>query len=124
MQFWTQFAASPHGILKIAADAEAKGWDGLSVVDSQNLSGDPFVALAMAATVTERIGLGTAVSNPVTRLPAATATGIASVNVVSRGRATFGIGRGDSALAHIGRAPARLGHFEQFLSQLQRLLAG
>jgi 5,10-methylenetetrahydromethanopterin reductase len=123
MQVWTQFAASPHGILKVAADAEAKGWDGLSVVDSQNLSGDPFVALAMAATVTEWIGLGTAVSNPVTRLPAAAAAGIASVDVVSRGRATFGIGRGDSALAHIGRSPARLAYFEQFISQLQRFLA-
>ena len=87
MDVWTQFAASPRGIVKVAEDAEAKGWDGLSVVDSQNLSGDPFVALAMAGAVTERIGLATAVSNPITRLPAAAAAGIASVDVVSRGRA-------------------------------------
>ena len=53
MDVWTQFAASPRGIVKVAQDAEAKGWDGLSVVDSQNLSGDPFVALAMAGAATE-----------------------------------------------------------------------
>lgn len=124
MQVWTQFAASPRGIVKVAEQAEAQGWDGLSVVDSQNLSGDPFVALAMAATATERLQLATAVSNPVTRLAAAAATGIASVDVVSRGRATFGIGRGDSALAHLGRSPARLAFFDTFLAQLQRYLAG
>ena len=124
MDVWTQFAASPRGIVKVAEDAEAKGWDGLSVVDSQNLSGDPFVALAMAGAVTERIGLATAVSNPITRLPAAAAAGIASVDVVSRGRAVFGVGRGDSALAHLGRSPARLKYFSLFLEQLQAYLAG
>lgn len=124
MDMWTQFAASPRGIVKVAEDAETKGWDGLSVVDSQNLSGDPFVALAMAGAATERIGLATAVSNPVTRLPAAAATGIASVDVLSQGRAVFGIGRGDSALAHLGRSPARLKYFESFLDQLQAYLAG
>lgn len=122
MEIWTQFAASPRGIVKIAAEAEMQGWDGISVVDSQNLSGDPFVALAMAATSTEKIKLATAVSNPATRIAAAAAAGIASVDVVSRGRAVFGVGRGDSALAHLGRAPARLKYFERFLAQLQAYL--
>src|ERR1019366_10271360 len=34
------------------------------------------------------------------------------------------IGRGDSALAHLGRAPARLGSFERYLRQLQAYLKG
>lgn len=124
MEIWTQFAASPRGIVKVAAEAEAQGWDGLAVVDSQNLSGDPFVALAMAATATEKLKLATAVSNPVTRMAAAAACSIASVDVVSRGRAVFGVGRGDSALAHVGRSPARLAAFERFLRQTQSYLAG
>jgi 5,10-methylenetetrahydromethanopterin reductase len=94
------------------------------VVDSQNLSGDPYVALALAATVTTRIGLGTGVTNSVTRHAAATATAITSVNRISNGRAVLGIGRGDSALAHLGRAPARLAQFEHYLSQLQTYLSG
>ena len=36
----------------------------------------------------------------------------------------LGIGRGDSALAHLGRAPARLAQFERYLRQLQLYLAG
>src|SRR5262249_11109262 len=47
-----------------------------------------------------------------------------SVNRVSNGRAVLGIGRGDSALAHLGRAPARLAQFERYLRQLQTYLRG
>ena len=36
----------------------------------------------------------------------------------------LGIGRGDSALAHLGHAPARLGWFEQYLINLQAYLRG
>ena len=100
VEVWTHGVASPRGIKRIATDLENNGWDGLCVVDSQNLSGDAYVALAIAATVTKRIGLGTAVTNSVTRMAAATAAGIASVDRVSDGRAILGIGRGDSALAH------------------------
>jgi 5,10-methylenetetrahydromethanopterin reductase len=103
---------------------EEAGWDGLLVVDSQNLSGDPYVALALAATVTKKLGLGTGVTNSVTREAAVTATSITSVHRVSGGRAVLGIGRGDSALAHLGRAPARLGQFERYLSHLQTYLRG
>ncbi len=124
MEIWTTAAASPRGIIRVAKDLEDKGWDGLAVVDSQNLSGDPYVALAIAATVTERIGLATGVTNPVTRHAAAAAAAIASVNRVAGGRATLGIGRGDSALAHLGRAPARVAQFEQYLRHLQTYLSG
>jgi len=108
----------------MAQEVEAAGWDGLMVVDSQNLSGDPYVALALAAVATKRIGLGTGVTNSVTRHAAATATAITSVNRISNGRAVLGIGRGDSALAHLGRAPARLRQFERYLRQLQAYLRG
>jgi 5,10-methylenetetrahydromethanopterin reductase len=108
----------------MAEEVEQAGWDGLLVVDSQNLSGDPYVALALAAVATRRIGLGTGVTNSVTRHAAATATAITSVNRISNGRAVLGIGRGDSALAHLGRAPARLKQFERYLAQLQAYLRG
>jgi 5,10-methylenetetrahydromethanopterin reductase len=49
-EYWTHATASPRAIIKQAAAIEQAGWDGLCVVDSQNLSGDPYVALAMAAT--------------------------------------------------------------------------
>src|SRR6188472_4130165 len=116
--------AAARGAARTAQEIEAAGWDGMLVVDSQNLSGDPYVALALAATATTRLGLGTGVTNSVTRHAAATATAITSVNRISNGRAVLGIGRGDSALAHLGRAPARLAQFERYLVQLQAYLRG
>jgi 5,10-methylenetetrahydromethanopterin reductase len=124
MQLWTTQVASARGAARTAQETEAAGWDGLLVVDSQNLSGDPYVSLALAAVATKRIGLGTGVTNSVTRHAAATATAITSVDRISSGRAVLGIGRGDSALAHLGRAPARLKQFERYLKQLQAYLAG
>ena len=83
MQLWALGVASPRGTADFAAKAEQAGWDGLLVVDSQNLSGDAYVALAMAATSTSSLGLGTGVTNNATRHPAVTASAIASVAVPS-----------------------------------------
>ncbi len=124
VEVWTHAAAAPRAIAAEAQRAEAQGWDGLGVVDSQNRSGDPYVALTMAATVTERIGLATAVTNSITRMPAATAAAIASVDKIADGRAVLGIGRGDSAVADLGRAPARVAQFETYLRHLQAYLKG
>lgn len=124
MQVWTTGIAALRGASRTASALEAAGWDGLLLVDSQNLAADPYVALALAATATTRLGLGTGVTNPVTRHAAVTAGAIASVQLLSNGRAVLGIGRGDSALAHLGRAPARLAGFERYLRQLHTYLRG
>jgi 5,10-methylenetetrahydromethanopterin reductase len=124
LELWTLTTSSPTHAAAFAERAEAAGWAGMGVVDSQNLSGDSYVALAVAAVATSRIGLATAVTNPVTRHPAATAAAIASVQRLSKGRASLGIGRGDSALAHLGRAPLRVRAFERHLAALQRYLRG
>jgi 5,10-methylenetetrahydromethanopterin reductase len=124
MELWTQTVASPRGTARAATAAEAAGWDGLCVVDSQNVSGDCFVALSVAATTTQRLLLATAVGNSVTRAAAVNASAALSVNAVSGGRFVFGIGRGDSALAHLGRAPGRVEHFETHLRHVQAYLRG
>ena len=124
MEFWTWTVAEPTGSAEFARRAEAEGWDGIGVGDSQSLTGDPYVSLALAATATDTLGLATSVTNPVTRHPAVTATSAFALQRLSRGRMVLGIGRGDSALAHLGRAPARLGWFETHLEQLQAYLSG
>lgn len=123
-QLWTLAAGLPGRIAGLARRAEAAGWHGLAVVDSQNLAGDCYVALTLAATASERIGLGTAVTNPVTRHPAVTAGAIASVQAASSGRACLGIGRGDSSLAHLGRAPASVSLLERTVEAIQAYLRG
>ena len=55
---------------------------------------DPFVALAAAAAVTERIHLGTGICLVVERDPIQLAKEVASLDVISGGRFVFGIGAG------------------------------
>jgi 5,10-methylenetetrahydromethanopterin reductase len=123
-EFWSSYPAAPGRAIEAAQKAEASGWNGLTTVDSQNLSGDPYVFLALAATASEKLGLMTSVTNPVTRHAAVTATSALTVQKLSRGRMVLGIGRGDSALAYLGRAPARLNWFEQYLINVQTYLRG
>ena len=124
MELWTLTHSRPSNALNVARRAEAAGWHGMLVVDSQNLSADSYVGLTLAATGTQTIGLGTGVTNTVTRHPAVTASAAMAVQDVANGRMFLGIGRGDSALAHLGRSPARVAGFERYIDVLQRYLRG
>jgi probable F420-dependent oxidoreductase len=55
---------------------------------------DPFVALGAAASVTERLLLGTGVALVAQRDPIHTAKEVATLDLVSGGRAVFGVGVG------------------------------
>jgi 5,10-methylenetetrahydromethanopterin reductase len=123
VQLFSQAIAQPNSAGQ-ARRAEERGWHGLSFVDSQNLSGDVYVAMTTAATATERLIVATGVTNPVTRHPAVTAGAVASVQALSAGRAVLALGRGDSALAHLGRAPARVADLGRYLVAVQSYLRG
>jgi 5,10-methylenetetrahydromethanopterin reductase len=124
VEFWTTGIAHPQVAARQAERAQAAGFDGMVVVDSQNLSGDPYVALTLAAAATDSLKLGTGVTNTSTRHPAATAAAILSVHVASGGRAALGIGRGDSALAHLGFAPAPVADLEAYIRVVRAYLRG
>lgn len=55
---------------------------------------DPFVALAAAATATERLLLGTGIALPAQRDPIVTAKAVATLDLLSGGRVVVGIGFG------------------------------
>src|SRR5262245_41251252 len=55
---------------------------------------DPFVALAVAAGATTRIGLGTGICLLTQRDTIQTAKAVATLDVVSGGRMLFGVGGG------------------------------
>ena len=105
-----------------ARRAEEHGWDGITFTDSQNLVGDPFVAAALAAAATERLRFATGVSNLHTRHPAALATVAATVQETSGGRFVLGLGRGDTALFHLGRKPMPVDRFAALLGDVQTYL--
>lgn len=122
--FWYLTFPAPGTTAASAKAAEDAGWDGVLFPDTQNLSGDVYSGLALAAAATERIKLGPGVTNPVTRHPSVTASAIATIQVESQGRAVLGMGRGDSSLAYIGQEPAPVRVFEQYVSDVQTYLRG
>jgi 5,10-methylenetetrahydromethanopterin reductase len=106
-----------------AERVEQHGWDGITFTDSQNLVGDPFIAVALAAAATEHLRFATGVTNSYTRHPAALANVAATVQESSGGRFVLGIGRGDTALFHLGKKPMPVADFIDTVTDLQRYLA-
>jgi 5,10-methylenetetrahydromethanopterin reductase len=106
-----------------AQRAESLGWDGITFTDSQNLVGDPFVGVALAAAATEQLQFATGVTNAFTRHPAALANVAVTVQETSGGRFVLGIGRGDTALFHLGRKPEPVDRFATAVTDLQAYLA-
>jgi 5,10-methylenetetrahydromethanopterin reductase len=124
MELWTIRIPETGTVEAQAERAEAAGWDGIAFTDSQNLVGDPFVAIALAAQVTERLRLGTGVTNVATRHPAALATAAATAHEASGGRMVLGVGRGDTALFHLGRHPQPVAQFTARTTELATYLRG
>lgn len=104
--------------------AEDLGFDGAWIADSQSIFRDAWAALALAAGRTSKIRLATGVTNPVTRHPAVLASDIATLDELSGGRATLGIGVGESAVRTLGLRPARLSELEEATLVIRALAAG
>ncbi len=115
---------SPGYTAKLAVEIEAMGFDLLLCPDTQNLCGDVYGQLNLAAARTSRLRLGTGVTNPITRDVAVTASALASLQVESQGRAVCGIGRGDSSAAHVGRANATTAQLRTCVLDLRAYIAG
>ncbi len=109
---------------EIARRTEAAGFSHLALGDTQNLGPETWSQLMLVAGASDRIRIGTGVTNTTTRDVAVTASAALALQLESRGRAFCGIGRGDSALAKIGRAPAPPADFDRDLAILRAYLGG
>jgi probable F420-dependent oxidoreductase len=69
--------------------AEALGYDGIVTEETKD---DPFITLALAAQATARIGLATGVAIAFPRAPAVTALAAWTLQRLSKGRFTLGLG--------------------------------
>ena len=123
MELWAMRIPETGTVVAQAERAERAGWDGVTFTDSQNLVADPFVAVALAAEATDRLRFATGVTNAFTRHPAALANVAATVQETSGGRFVLGIGRGDTALFHLGRRPMKVDEFADLVADLQTYLA-
>jgi 5,10-methylenetetrahydromethanopterin reductase len=88
-------------VARTAQLCERNGLDSFWVAD-QRWMRDVYVSLAAAAGRTERVLLGTRVTDPYIRHPGLTAVAVASLDELSGGRAVLGIGPGGSGFAEIG----------------------
>ncbi|SDT80130.1 TIGR03621 family F420-dependent LLM class oxidoreductase [Actinoplanes derwentensis] len=80
--------------LELARRAETAGFGTLQAADHPGSCAAPYVALAAAAAVTSQIRLGAYVANAGVREPLLLAADVATLDVVSGGRAHLGLGAG------------------------------
>ena len=116
--------ASPGYTARLAVEIEAMGFDYLLCPDTQNLAPDPYGQLSLASASTERLRLGTGVTNPITRDAAVTATALMTLQQQSGGRAISVIGRGDSSAAHIGVKNATTLQLRTYVERLSAYMSG
>jgi 5,10-methylenetetrahydromethanopterin reductase len=124
IEIWLHGFPVPRHAVASAVAAEAQGFDGLLLADSEDLVGDPYIELALAARATTRLRLGVAVTNPVTRHPAVTASAIATLQIESDGRAALVLGRGDSAVLQLGLKPATSAQLRHAVADIRGFLRG
>jgi alkanesulfonate monooxygenase SsuD/methylene tetrahydromethanopterin reductase-like flavin-dependent oxidoreductase (luciferase family) len=92
--------ADPRVVARLAADAEEAGWDGCFVWDHLfwrapvRQVADPWIALAAIAIASERLRLGPMVSPLARRRPAKVARETVTLDRLSDGRLTLGVGLG------------------------------
>jgi alkanesulfonate monooxygenase SsuD/methylene tetrahydromethanopterin reductase-like flavin-dependent oxidoreductase (luciferase family) len=92
--------ADPATVAGLAAEAEEAGWDGVFLWDHVRWRepvvdvADPWITLAAIATATERIRLGPMVTPLARRRPVKVAKETATLDRLSGGRLTLGVGLG------------------------------
>ena len=86
------------GFLASVRAAEEAGYERAWLVDGQMLWQDLYVYMTHALAATERIAVGSGVTNPLTRHPSVTASAHATLADLHPGRVLLGIGRGDNAV--------------------------
>jgi alkanesulfonate monooxygenase SsuD/methylene tetrahydromethanopterin reductase-like flavin-dependent oxidoreductase (luciferase family) len=107
-------AARPETLVHLASEAEEHGWDGFFLWDS--ISGedrrlptvDAFTTLAAMAVNTKRIRLGTTVTALARRRPWKVARETVTIDHLSNGRLTLGVGLGfppDQEFSRFGEDP-------------------
>jgi alkanesulfonate monooxygenase SsuD/methylene tetrahydromethanopterin reductase-like flavin-dependent oxidoreductase (luciferase family) len=92
--------AKPDNMIKLARLAEENGWEGIFLwdhipVDPSMVTYDPWILLTLVAANTEKLRLGTTVTPLARRRPQKIAKEIVTLDHLSKGRVTLGIGLGN-----------------------------
>jgi probable F420-dependent oxidoreductase len=110
-------------IVSLTRQAEAAGFQFGWLFDSHVLWMDPYPLLTLMAANTERMRLGTLVTNPAVRDLTVTSSLFATLNLISGGRMELGIGRGDSSRRVLGKKPVSWSQLETAVKIFRDLTA-
>ena len=109
---------------KEAAFAEAKGFTHAWFGDSQMVWADVYQCMALCASKTTTIKLGTNVTNPSSRIAPVTACNFATLNMLAPGRVIMGIGTGNTSRRTLGMPAAKLAELRTHVEVCRGLLSG
>jgi probable F420-dependent oxidoreductase len=111
-------------VIELTRRAEELGFGYAWTFDSHILWQEPYVIHSQILSATERIMVGTFVTNPVSRDPSVTASTFATLNDTFGNRTICGIGRGDSVVRVLGRKPTTLRQLEEAMHVIKELAEG
>jgi len=119
------FPTEPLGkMVQLAKLSEELGFSHVWVGDSHLIWREAYVNMTAVALNTNKVKIGTGVTNPVTRHPSVVASAYATLEEAFPGRMVVGIGLGDSSVETMGMRPAKLAAFETALRQMRDLFGG
>lgn len=111
-------------VSEIAAAVDGAGFDAMWFIDFQLGMKDVYAAMNLAALASDRMEIGSAVTNLVTRHPTVTANATAALDELSNGRAMLGLGAGWSAVLGAGGRPSKLAELRDGIAEFRQLFTG
>lgn len=108
----------------LTRQAEAAGFTHGWLFDNHVPFREVYPLLTLMAVNTTQMRLGTCVTNPATRDPSVTASALATLDEISGGRMDLGIGRGDSSVRSVGKAPTTMKSLEHAVILIRDLVEG
>ena len=118
--FWPY---KPQLVEQLAERADRYGFSMIGIADTPGNAMDPWIAAALAGRATRKTKVAICVTNLVTRQPSVSAAAVASLNLVTDGRAILGIGAGNSGTRNLGQGKStakELGEGVRFIRRLLR----
>src|SRR5215467_5244133 len=119
--FWPY---SPELCERLAERADRYGYAMIGIADTPGNAMDPWISAAIVARSCRRARVALCVTNLLTRHPAVSAAAIASLDLLSHGRALLGIGAGHSGTKNVGLAKSRADELADGVTFIKTLLRG